>query len=60
MNQERHCAEGAAELVRVSMIWVTIGEFVVAEGAVVGLEDGAEEERVDAGELLRCARLRRA
>src|SRR5437868_9083671 len=26
-------------------------EFVVAEGAVVGLEDGAEEERVDAGEF---------
>src|SRR5207302_4178013 len=26
-------------------------EFVVAEGAVVGLEDGAEEERVDAGKF---------
>ena len=28
-----------------------MGEFVVAEGAVVGLEDGAEEEGVDAGEF---------
>ena len=28
------------------------GEFFVAEGAVVGLEDGAEEEGVDAGVLL--------
>ena len=27
------------------------GELVVAEGAVVGLEDGAEEEGVDAGEF---------
>ncbi len=37
--------------VRVSMIWVASGELFVAEGAVVGLEDGAEEERVDAGVL---------
>ena len=28
-----------------------LGEFVVAEGAVVGLEDGAQEEGVDAREF---------
>ena len=32
------------------------GELVVAQGAVVGLEDGAEEERVDAWELLLVAK----
>jgi len=29
-----------------------VGEFFVAEGVVVGLEDGAEEERIDSGVLL--------
>ena len=49
-------AEGAAEAGEgFDDLGGPLGEFVVAEGAVVGLEDGAEEEGVDAGVFLRVA-----
>ena len=52
----RDGAEGAAEGGEsVDDLGRPLRELFVAEGAVVGLEDGAKEERVDAGELFRVA-----
>src|ERR1700710_2322502 len=47
-------AEGASEIGEgFDDLCGPLREFVVAEGAVVGLEDGAEEEGVDAGVFFR-------
>ena len=59
LGQQRHDSLGSEGASEAGQGFDDLGgplcEFVVAEGAVVGLEDGAEEEGVDAGEFFRVA-----